>query len=327
MAENLKSKIEPWIRPWNQEKFDDLYNRDERFFAVLLKGALSWLNSHIVMYNKPIKHYVFVTGSSYMYIESNGYEFKWNETSGEDWLYHELPRCIIELGVIRVPTEELTNPHVIGVYERRNGNNIQGFNAEIRRIPIEMDLTLKYYFGTFNESLIFVQEAIDKLLFQRYFKISYLGQIIQCSIELPQDFQIDLNQIDMTSSDPNQKSIQVQVKINSNYPTIDETTENPNDIVISRFTNGISFYDWSKDHPSTLRDADGNTVVMHYDSSGEIVDENGDKVWPLYDEYGEELTKRKVFESFNFNATGMTSTLFYGDITNPIENIDYINID
>ena len=33
-----------WVRPWNIEKFDDLYNRDDRFFGVLIKGMLSWLN-------------------------------------------------------------------------------------------------------------------------------------------------------------------------------------------------------------------------------------------------------------------------------------------
>ena len=41
---------EPWIRPWNQEKFDDLYNRDERFFSIVIKGLLSWLNRNIVLY-------------------------------------------------------------------------------------------------------------------------------------------------------------------------------------------------------------------------------------------------------------------------------------
>ena len=85
---------EPWIRPWNEEKFDDLYNRDERFFALVIKGLLSWLNRIIVMYNKPINHFIFTTGSSYLYIESNGYEYSVNETTGEDTMYMILPRCL-----------------------------------------------------------------------------------------------------------------------------------------------------------------------------------------------------------------------------------------
>ena len=45
---------EPWIRPWNQVKFDDLYNRDERFFSIIVKGLISWLNRNIVLYNEKL---------------------------------------------------------------------------------------------------------------------------------------------------------------------------------------------------------------------------------------------------------------------------------
>ena len=54
--ENKKSE---WLRPWNIEKFDNLYDRDERFFGLLTKGVLSWLTSNIVLYNKPILHFIF----------------------------------------------------------------------------------------------------------------------------------------------------------------------------------------------------------------------------------------------------------------------------
>ena len=84
-----------WIRPWNKEKFDDLHNRDERFFGLLIKGTLAWLNKNIVLYNKPIKHFIFNTGSSIMYVESNGYKFSWNETTGEDTIYMSRPRCVV----------------------------------------------------------------------------------------------------------------------------------------------------------------------------------------------------------------------------------------
>ena len=40
---------EQWIRPWMTDKFDDLYNRDERFFSIVIKGLLSWLNRNIVL--------------------------------------------------------------------------------------------------------------------------------------------------------------------------------------------------------------------------------------------------------------------------------------
>ena len=113
MEKIYNKKEDSWIRPWNTEKFDDLYNRDERFFAILMKGLLSWLNENIVLYNKGINHFIFNTGSSYMYIESNGYQFSLSETSGEDWIYMKMPRCVMNIDSIDIPREELSNPYMI----------------------------------------------------------------------------------------------------------------------------------------------------------------------------------------------------------------------
>ena len=228
-----------WLRPWDIEKFDDLYDRDERFFAIVTKGVLSWLNKHIKMYGKPINHFIFNTGSSYMYIESDGYRFTWSEATGEDQMYMQLPRCIVMLENITIPTEDLTQPFVRGTYERKTGNEIRGYNAEIKRVPIEISFALSYYCGTFNEEIILIQELIDAILFQRYFKITYLGQLIECAIEFPADFQPELNQIDLSSTDPNQKTLKLAVKITTNYPSVNERTEIPNSSIISTTQHDI----------------------------------------------------------------------------------------
>ena len=225
----------PWIRPWNQEKFDDLYNRDERFFAIIIKGLLSWLNRNIVLYNKSVNHFIFNTGSSYLYMESNGYEYNLSETSGEDTMYMKLPRCLIELSDINIPMEELSSPFARGYYERHNGNMISGYNAEIRRLPIELTINMKYYLSNFNETLILLQELIDKLVFQKYFNVTYLGEVLQCSIEFPTDMNPEINKIDMSSPEPNQRNLTLNIKICTNYPLIDVRTEIPTDKVISQF--------------------------------------------------------------------------------------------
>ena len=237
--ENKKST---WKRPWNIEKFDDLYNRDERFFAIVLKGALAWLNSNIVMYDKPINHFIFNTGSSYLYVESNGYEFSMNETTGEDQMYMKMPRCVIELGDIDLPTEELTSPYVRGVYERRDGNTIKGYNAQMRRLPVEISVTAKYVLSNFNESIILIQEIIDKVAWQQYFAITYLGQVIDCSIEADSSYRIEFSKIDMTSTDTNQKNIEIVYKICTNYPCIDERTEDEVSNVIRKFVTEIDIH-------------------------------------------------------------------------------------
>ena len=238
------NKIPAWIRPWNIEKFDSLSNKDERFFSIVIKGALSWLTRNIILYNKPVKHFIYNTGSSIMYVETNGYEMSLNETTGEDQIYMSRPRCIVNIGDINIEKSELTQPHIRGVYEREvkyeTGTNIQGFNAEIRRIPITIQLNLNYVLSSFNESIVLTEELISKFLFQQYFNVVYLGQNIMCSLEIPESFHIETNKIDMTSTETNQKNISCSINLCCNYPRINEKTEIPNEKVIMDFKYNLN---------------------------------------------------------------------------------------
>lgn len=229
--------MKKWKHPWNVEKFDNLYNKDERFFSLLIKGAISWLNKNVVLYDKSINHFILSTGSSYMYMESNGYEFSFKETSGEDWLYMQMPRCIIEMADISFDTDSLSNKFSKGTYERfdEETQTIRGYNAEIARIPITIHLSLKYVLSTFNEALVLTQEIINNLSYQKFFKIIYLGQSIDCGIEFPSTINPELNKIDMSSTEANQKIIQFDINITSNYPVINERTEISNDKIISNY--------------------------------------------------------------------------------------------
>ena len=153
-----------------------------------------------------------------------------------------MPWCVCEIGDVNVPTEELTNPHVRGIYERRSSDgNYKGYNAEIRRLPIELTMTLRYVLSNFNESIILLQELLEKLIFQRYFNINYLGQRINCSIEFPQQNNMQTNKIDFDSTETNQKVIEINIKINSYLPVINERSEIPNDKVIKKTKNIYEF--------------------------------------------------------------------------------------
>lgn len=237
-------KVDKWIRPWEIEKFDNLAIRDERFFSIVTKGVLGWLTRHIIMYNKSIKHFIFNTGSSYMYVEVNGYQNTWKETSGEDYMYMETPRCLATLTEISIPQEELTNPFVRGNYERYSDDGqVKGYNAEIRRLPIEMTFNLQYVLSNFNETIILIQELFDKMVFQRYFKVAYLGQLIQCSIEFPNSQSITPKKIDLSQTDDNHRSLEISIKINTCYPIVNQDTEISSAKVISKFDMGMYIED------------------------------------------------------------------------------------
>lgn len=254
--QNLVNKnTERWIHPWNTDKFDNLFDRDDRFFSILIKGALSWLTRNIVLYDKPINHFIFNTGSSYMYVESNGYKYSLNEVSGEDQIYMKMPRCVVEIENVSIPLEELTQPYVRGTYERIVGNEVVGMNAEMRRLPIEISIKLRYVLSNFNESIILLQEIIDKLVFNKYFRITYLGQTIKCSLDWPTEQSIEINKIDMSSSDTNQKSIEFSLKISSSYPQIDEKTEGRNENIIGKFEHNTCLYPKTLENKSSDKES------------------------------------------------------------------------
>jgi hypothetical protein len=230
MQNLINKEVDFWERPWNKEKFDNLYERDERFFAIVIKGALSWLNSNLLMYNRPIRHFIFNTGSSYLYLENNGYEYNWCETSGEKLMYMETPRCLVKVGAFNIPLEELTAPYIRGEYERiSNASDTKGqivaYNAEMQRLPVEFTLNLNYVFSTFNEAIIFTQELMENVLFQQYFDVIYLGQIIKCSLEINADTNIELQEVDLASQDVNQRTMSFDIKITTNLPIINTQTE------------------------------------------------------------------------------------------------------
>ena len=316
------SLASPWKRVWDEQKFDDLYNRDERYFALVIKGMMRWLTNNIVLYGKPVRHFIYTTGSSFMYVENNGYIYSTNETSGEDWVYMQMPRCIVELSGISIPTDELTSPYSNGIYERKDGENIRGFYAQMRRIPIDIDINLKYVLSKFNELIILCEELISKIVFQRYFNISYMGQIVRCSIEFPQDFNIEINKIDMTDPNITQKNLQLAVKISSYYPSIDTDTEITTDKVISAFNYGI-------ETPVclTLLDENKQQVILHVkkiDNETKLVDSNDNIIENevFYDGLGNKINKEQAINKIiALTSIPTESTLFFKDITNTVDVI------
>lgn len=254
---NIKNE-DRWIRPWNKTKHVDIYKREDRFFALVIKGVLAWLKKNILLYDKSINHFILSTGSAYLYIESNGYEYSLNEVTGEDAIYMERPRCVVEMGPISIDTEELSQPNIRGNYERLSSDNkIKGYNAEMRRCPITWQLNLHYVLSNFNEQVILMQEFIDNLLFQQYFNIVYLGQKIMCSIEMPDNFNINIGKIDFGSTDPNMNNFDITINVSTNYPAINEKTEIPSDVIIGSFEGAINLY---RNEPDEITDRERQIV-------------------------------------------------------------------
>jgi hypothetical protein len=101
-----------------------------------------------------------------------------------------------------------------------------------------MEIQLNYVFSNFNEAIIFVQELFEKIVFQKYFNIVYLGQTIQCSIEIEGNTQIQVNELDLSSAEPNRRTMEFNIKVCTNLPIIYKVSESSANLVInSTFTS------------------------------------------------------------------------------------------
>ena len=118
-----------------------------------------------------------------------------------------------------------------------------------------IDSLLEYFLSNFNESIVLLQEIIDKLVFNMYFRITYLGQTIKCCLNWPTEQSIQINKLDMTSSDTNQKSIEFSLKLSTSYPQIDERTESRNDNIIGKFKQDVCLHPKSLNNKSSDKES------------------------------------------------------------------------
>ena len=92
-------------------------------------------------------------------------------------------------------------------------------------------------------------------VFRKYFNITYLGQTIKCSLNWPTEQSVQINKIDMTSSETNQKTIEFSLNLSTSYPQIDERTESRNDSIIGKFKQDVCLHPKSLDNKSSDKES------------------------------------------------------------------------
>lgn len=202
-------------------------NRKELFFAALIRGVILSLNQTIQANEKYIRHLILHTGDDLMYLNNKGQDASIEplEISNEDYIYNVIPRCILNPGSISIISDQTTNPHVRGCFQIDLDDKIYTLSAEFRRIPIKLNVELKYYLNSFHELLDVTQQIISKLSFIRTFSITYMGQIIKCSYRIPDDFQGEhLTELNGTTMDNKFKTLSLSIEVESNLPVYENRT-------------------------------------------------------------------------------------------------------
>jgi hypothetical protein len=198
-------------------------NLIDSFFSNVIKGYLFKLNNALVLRNEFIPHIILNTGDDIMYLENKGYNY--NEgVSNEDFIYNNIPRCIVQVNGITIQTDQLTK-WSDGTFQIDNNGTLYGIVGSFRRFPIKIGTSLKYYFDSFNDALITAQQIISKEAFVNNFEIGYLGQRIFCSYSIPESEEIEkIIEFDGLTMESKNKTISLDIEIETNLPVVDNST-------------------------------------------------------------------------------------------------------
>lgn len=217
-------------------------NNQQLFFSIVAKGFIYKLNQRLKLRGINIPHYILNTGDDIMYLEVKGQDHSIEpvEISNEDFVYSQVPRCMIQPTGINVQMDQLSNPYSHGKFEIEHDDMIYSFRAEFRRIPVTYGFSLKYSLDNFTDSLNVIQQIITNLSFVNLFKVLYLGQQINCSYQIPDSYQTEyMMEFDGITTDSKYRTISLELEVTTNIPVIHEETIIPSNMIIREVLLGV----------------------------------------------------------------------------------------
>ena len=207
-------------------------NNQSLFFPILIQGLILKLNKDISIRNMGVPHFILHTGDDTMYLMHKGQDASKEplEISNEDYIYNQIPRCIVNPGSIDLVPDQLTNPYANGniefEYEDSEGNShIYPLVAEFRRMPVKFNCSIKYYVDSYRDLMELTQQIVTKLAFIQTYYITYMGQTILCSYKIPEGFDGEhMTELDGTTTDGKARVLELQLEVESNFPVYSERT-------------------------------------------------------------------------------------------------------
>ena len=101
--------------------------------------------------------------------------------------------------------------------------------------------SLKYYLDNFIDSLDVIQQIISNLAFINRFDVVYLGQKIECSYKIPEEFQTEfMFEFDGITTDSKYRTISLELEVDTNMPVVYRDTVIPSDNYIKQIVHGTN---------------------------------------------------------------------------------------
>lgn len=211
-------------------------NNQESFFGTLLKGLLIDLKKYIKIRNTPVPHMILHTGDEQMYLENKGQNFgiEPGEVSNEDYIYNIVPRCVVNPSGVSVDVAQITSPYARGLLQIEKDDNLYTLSGEVRRMPITLNVDLKYLVDTYGDMLELMQQIVTKFMFVKTFDIVYLGQTIKCSYKIPESLDAEnIMELDGTLQESRNRTLSLQLEVLSNIPIYNERSIENMDTLIT----------------------------------------------------------------------------------------------
>lgn len=202
-------------------------NNQQPFFVYLVRALLSDLRDRISVRGTPVPHMILHTGDDVMWLLDKGYDWSIEpqEISNENYIYMTVPRCVIQTGSIDLLPDQLTSPYVSGMFQMENDGNIHTLAGDFRRMPLKMQVNLKYYVDSYRDSLEIIQQAISKLAFVRTYKFQYLGQVIRASYRIPDSWSDQhLAELTGNTTEDRNHTIEISLELESFMPVFSPST-------------------------------------------------------------------------------------------------------
>jgi hypothetical protein len=205
------------IKQINQGVID--LNEKQSFFSTVIKGFMFKMNNTLKLRDKYIPHIILNTGDDIMYLEVKGYDYD-EPVSNEDYIYNIMPRCMVQVDDINVQVDQLSS-YSRGEFVIEHDDDLFGVIADFRRVPLKINMNLKYYFDSFTDAINVAQQVLSKCAFVNNFEVSYLGQNIISSFELPEGETIEkMIEFDGLTMESKNKTMSFSLEILTNYPVI-----------------------------------------------------------------------------------------------------------
>lgn len=234
-------------------------NNQSRFFSILIKGLLVALNNDISIRNNRVPHYIINTGDEIMALEVKGYDHSKDpvEATNENYIYTVTPRCAITPKNIQLIPDQLTSPYAAGKLQLDIDDQLINFVGEVRRMPLKMNIELKYVVNSYTDTLELIQQIITKLAFIRSFNIVYMGQVIPCSYTLPDSLDDEKTiDFDENSTDDRRYFTTLDIEVETAIPIYSNGTIIPADQYIKKITTS-PFKDSNLSHRLTVLPVNG----------------------------------------------------------------------